>query len=58
MPCEASGDDRGRHGLDPRPQQRGARSVHKQAMDLGAYFEPRERENITGVFLNLASVGL
>jgi hypothetical protein len=30
----------------------------KQAMDLGAHFEPRERENITGVFLNLTSVGL
>ena len=31
---------------------------YQQATDLGALFGPRERENITGVFLNMASLAL
>lgn len=34
------------------------RTQFYQAADLGALFGPRERENITGVFLNMASLAL
>jgi hypothetical protein len=30
----------------------------KQAMELGRQFEPRDRHNVTGVFLNLATVAM
>jgi hypothetical protein len=30
----------------------------KQALDLGAHFEPRDRHNVTGVFLNLGTAAM
>jgi hypothetical protein len=30
----------------------------KQAMELGAHFEPRDRHNVTGVFLNLGTAAM